>query len=154
MNKFSEKISHLNPFSTKNVAFLEVWLKKYYIEKESKLMSEKMDPFICFYFILMIIRSTIALIYRSDNVLGKRMSVYLGSWPAVIGGPPHYFEITALLWHIQCVGCYFTILSKPKAQFLWFELFGAINGYINHNTIGIDDKMLKRLEIMVKLIIK
>ena len=144
MTTISQRLSHLNPFSTKNIGFLDVWLKKYYSEKEWKLMSDKLNQFICFYFIFLTIRSTIALIFRLDNVLGERLSVYLGSWSVLLGGPPHYFEFIAILWDIQSVGTYLTIFCKPKDQFLWIDLFGAINGYVDYNSVGIDDKMLNR----------
>ena len=149
MYKLSERLSHLNPFSTKNFGFLDIWLKKYYSEKDSKVMSNKYNQIIGFYFILMTIRMTIALIYRSDNILRERMSVYLGSWSVLLGGPPHYFELISLLWDIQCVGSYFTILYRPRNQFLWIELFGAINGSIYPKTIGIEFSLLERLVIMV-----
>ena len=47
-------------------------------------MSNKYNQIIGFYLILMTIRMTIALIYRSDNILGERLSVYLGSWSVLL----------------------------------------------------------------------
>ena len=145
MDKFSKFVSSLNPFSTSENGFLDIWLKDYYNQRDGD--KQKLDKYFkinTVLTVLLAIRTAIALILRDYNIKGNRISILLGSWSTLLGGPPHYFELISLLWMAQTFFCYFTITNRRKDEFLWIELFGALYGHIEPKPIGIDDKLLKR----------
>jgi hypothetical protein len=140
---FVKIFSNLNPFSIKQT-FIDEWLKLYYIEIDSPKMFYNYYYYLAIYLSLMTFRMSIALIFRSNNVIGDRFSIYLGSWSTLVGGPPHYFELISLLWDLQCIFSFYTLFYRPRNQFSWIEMFGAINGFIQPKSIEIDTKLINK----------
>ena len=110
-------------------------------------MYENRYKYLLIYYLLMFGRMCYALTNRKNYIKESRLSIYLGSWQTLLGGPPHYFEFISVMWNIHFIVCFFTIFSRSKAEFSWMQMFGAIHGYIDHDSIGMDDKILARSDI-------
>ena len=142
MNIIIEIINSLNPFSGRQKGYVGEWIREY--DQQQFEPSNSCHKFNAFMTIFLSIRIIIVLIFRDYNVSGQRMSVYLGSWAALMGGPPHYFEFITLLWVLQVPISYLTVFKRKKDTFLWIELFAAIYGFIEPKTIGLNHSSLKR----------
>ena len=144
VRKLISKLSHLNPISTKEFGFMEEWLQIYYSPKSShKSINNRYFKFYLWFSLFMTFRSCIVFKFSKYNVIGSPLSVCLGSWTVTVGGKlVGYFEFVALMWSLHSLSFYFTIINRKKESFKWIEVFGALHGYIEPQSIGIDHQIM------------
>jgi ABC-type multidrug transport system fused ATPase/permease subunit len=125
-------LSHLNPFSTIVNGFLDIWLEKYY-RTSDKTLNKKYYRFILLFMIMFLIR-VIKLL--TIDLYSDRLSIYLGSFAPLMGGPPKYWGFLFLMWTINFIGFYYFTFNCKRDQYSWLELFRFLDNSMDNRIVG------------------